>query len=103
MSVKIQKLVAIPGVRAQCELISLGLSVDLSQPALYDDLMPRVVSYYIRKAIGVSPFKCFRKKVFKGDYETKMKEILLKEYEPQEAKRRVFMSLNRLNQVFSVK
>ena len=34
-------------------------------------------------------FKCFRKKVFKGHYETKMKEILLKEYEPQEAKRRV--------------
>jgi len=35
-------------------------------------------------------FKYFRKKVFKGHYETKMKEILLKEYEPQETKRRVF-------------
>jgi len=32
-----------------------------------------------------------------------MKEILLKEYEPQEAKRRVFMSLKRLNEVFSIK
>jgi len=32
-----------------------------------------------------------------------MKEILLKEYGPQEAKRRVFMSLKRLNEVFSVK
>jgi len=32
-----------------------------------------------------------------------MKEIVLKEYEPQEAKRRVLMSLKRLNEVFSVK
>jgi len=32
-----------------------------------------------------------------------MKEILLKEYEPQEAKRRVFMSLKRLSEVFSAK
>ena len=32
-----------------------------------------------------------------------MKEILLKEYESQEAKRRVFMSLRRLNEVFLVK
>ena len=34
-------------------------------------------------------FKCFKKKVFKSHYETKMKEILLKECEPQEDKRRV--------------
>ena len=47
--------------------------------------------------------KYFEKNVFKGHYETKMKEIVLKEYEPQEAKRRVFMSLKRLNKVFSVK
>jgi len=32
-----------------------------------------------------------------------MKEISFREYEPQEAKRRVFMSLKRLNEVFSVK
>jgi len=32
-----------------------------------------------------------------------MKEILLKEYEPQEAKRRVFIGLKRLNEVFLVK
>jgi len=32
-----------------------------------------------------------------------MKEISFKNYEPQEAKRRVFMSLKRLNEVFSVK
>jgi len=32
-----------------------------------------------------------------------MKEIYFKEYEPQEAKRRVFMSLKRLNKVFLVK
>jgi len=32
-----------------------------------------------------------------------MKEISCKEYEPQEAKRRFFMSLKRLNEVFSVK
>ena len=32
-----------------------------------------------------------------------MKEIPFKEYEPQEAKKRVFMSLNRLSKVFSEK
>ena len=40
---------------------------------------------------------------FKGHYETRMKEILLKEYELQEAKRGVFMRLKSLNEVFSVK
>ena len=42
-------------------------------------------------------------KVYKGQYATDMKEISFKEYEPQETKGRVFMSLKRLNEVFSVK
>ena len=33
-----------------------------------------------------------RKKAYKGQYATDMKEISFKEYEPQEARRRVFMS-----------
>jgi len=32
-----------------------------------------------------------------------MKEISFKEYEPQEAKRRVFMSLKRPSKAFSIK
>ena len=42
-------------------------------------------------------------KAYKGQYATDMKEISFKEYEPQEAKRKAFMSLNRLNKVFSIK
>jgi len=42
-------------------------------------------------------------KVYKGQYTTDAKEIFFKEYEPQQAKRRVFMSLKRLNEMFSVK
>jgi len=43
------------------------------------------------------------RKAYKGQYATNTKEISFKEYEPQEAKRRVFISLKRLNEVFSVK
>jgi len=32
-----------------------------------------------------------------------MKEILLKEYEPQDARGRLFVSLKRLNEVFSAR
>ena len=42
-------------------------------------------------------------KAYKGQYVIDMKEISFREYEPQEAKRRVFMSLKRLNEVFLVK
>jgi len=42
-------------------------------------------------------------KTYKGQYETDTKEVSFKEYDPQDAKKRVFMCLKRLNEVFSVK
>ena len=42
-------------------------------------------------------------KAYKGQYATDTKEIFFKEYEPQEAKKWVFMCLKKLNEVFSVK
>jgi len=42
-------------------------------------------------------------KAYKGQYAIDTKVISLKEYEPQEAKKRVFMCLKRLNEVLSVK
>ena len=78
--------------------------------------MPEVLCIKIRKAIGFCHFICFKvlrkknvlraqrgqlnemRKVYEGQYATDMKE-----YEPQGAKRRVFMGLKRLNEMFSKK
>jgi len=61
-----------------------------------------------KKAVGITPLQVFQKesfygplrghvnetwKAYKGQYVTNMKEISFKEYEPQKAKRWVFMSL----------
>ena len=71
-----------------------------------------------RKAVGITSFQVFQKesfygplrgqmnetcKAYKGQYVTDIKEISFKEHEPQEAKRRVFMSFKRLKEVFLVK
>ena len=42
-------------------------------------------------------------KAYKGQYAIDAKEISFKEYKPQEAKRRVFICLKRLNEAFSIK
>ena len=71
-----------------------------------------------RKAVDILPFQVFQKgsfygplrgqmnemwKACKGQYVANTKVISFKEYEPQEAKRRVFMRLKWPNEVFSVK
>ena len=42
-------------------------------------------------------------KAYKGPYATDTQEISFKEYAPEGAKKRVFMCLKRLNEMFSVK